>query len=81
MIPQDFNDLATLFNSPWFMLLIVWSMLWKGLALWHAGQRKQKVWFIILFIFNTLGLLEILYLLFVAKAIVEIKIVRDRQEK
>ncbi len=48
-----------------FILLaaIVWSLIWKGIALWHAGRNKQKAWFILLLIFNTLGLLPIGYLL------------------
>ena len=34
-----------------------------------------------LFIFNTFGILEIIYLLFVAKAIIEIKLVSDEKKK
>jgi len=43
--------------------LITWSLFWKGLALWKAGTRKEKTWFIILFLVNTVGILEIIYLL------------------
>ena len=43
--------------------IIIWSMAWKGLALWTAGTRKEKVWFIVLFLVNTVGILEIIYLL------------------
>jgi len=42
--------------------LIVWSALWKGWALWIAGNRKEKVWFIIFFLVNTVGILEIIYI-------------------
>lgn len=41
--------------------LSAWILVWKGLALWRAAQKKQVVWFIILMCFNTLGLLEIIY--------------------
>lgn len=44
------------------ILAIIWSIIWKGIALWCAARNKQKVWFIVLLIINTLGLLEILYL-------------------
>ena len=47
--------------------LMVWSLVWKGMALWHAGRRNEKPWFIILLVLNTVGILEIVYLLFVAK--------------
>jgi hypothetical protein len=44
------------------VLLIVWTLIWKGLALWKAARSSQKSWFIAMLILNTLGILEILYL-------------------
>lgn len=44
------------------IVLVVWSLIWKGFALWRAASRGDKVWFIVLMILNTVGLLEILYL-------------------
>ncbi len=44
------------------LLLVVWSTAWKGVALWRAAGNKQLVWFICLLIFNTLGILEIIYI-------------------
>jgi methionyl-tRNA synthetase len=49
------------------LLLVLWSTFWKGLALWHSGRRGQEWWFIILLILNTVGILEIFYLFFIAK--------------
>jgi hypothetical protein len=49
------------------LLLILWSLFWKGLALWHAGRRNQPWWFVILLILNTAGILEIIYLFGVLK--------------
>lgn len=49
------------------VLVIVWTLLWKGFALWRAGRLNQKYWFIALFIINTFGLLEILYLYIFSK--------------
>jgi hypothetical protein len=45
-----------------FGLAIIWSLVWKGLALWRAAQKNNHAWFIILLVVNTLGILEILYL-------------------
>ena len=42
--------------------LLTWSLAWKGLALWTAGKRGEKKWFILFFLFNTLGIVEIFYL-------------------
>jgi len=45
------------------VLLAIWTLIWKGLALWRAAHREEKVWYVIL---NTAGILEIIYLFFVA---------------
>lgn len=50
------------FNSPWFTPIIIWSLAWKGYALWIAARRGQKIWFVLLFIVNTFGIFEILYI-------------------
>ncbi len=49
------------------MALLVWSIFWKGLALWHSGRRGQPRWFLVLLLVNTLGVLEIVYLFAVLK--------------
>ncbi len=46
------------------LFLVAWEMVWKGIALWKAGTKKQLAWFIVMFIFNTAGILPILYLIF-----------------
>jgi hypothetical protein len=43
-------------------LIIVWSLPWKGVALWKAARNRQLVWFIVLFVVNTLAILEIIYI-------------------
>lgn len=48
--------------------IAIWSALWTGMALWHAAKRDQKGWFIVFLFIHTAGILEILYLVFVAKA-------------
>jgi methionyl-tRNA synthetase len=53
--------------GPWLFLIVLWSFLWKGLALWHAGRRGQLWWFVIILVVNTVGVLEIIYLFFVLK--------------
>jgi hypothetical protein len=45
-------------------VIAVWTLIWKGLALWHAARNNQKIWFVVLIIVNTIGILEILYLAF-----------------
>lgn len=50
-------------HSQWIILLIIfWSLPWKGVALWKAARNGSRGWFLILFLFNTLAVLEILYI-------------------
>ena len=56
--------------SPWNVLLvvlIVWAISWKGIALWRCGRNNQLSWFIAILVFNTAGLLEIIYLRYFQK--------------
>jgi len=43
--------------------LVIWTLIWKGIALWKCGRNNQLGWFIVLLIINTAGILEIIYLL------------------
>jgi len=58
-------------GSPMFNVLIlilaIWTIPWKGYALWLCVKRNQKVWFIVILILNTVGILEIFYIFKIAK--------------
>ncbi len=49
-----------------FAAVIVWTLVWKGLALWRAAREESKWWFVALMVVNTLGILEIVYLFFLS---------------
>ena len=48
---------------PLLAVAAVWTVILKGFALWYAARGKQKWWFIALLVVNTLGILEIIYLI------------------
>ena len=57
-------------GSSWFTflpLLLIWSLVWKGISLWHAAKRDEKGWFVVFLVLNTAGILELLYLFLVVK--------------
>lgn len=56
-----------LLSNPWLLLTVLWTLPWKGWALWLAARRKEKVWFIVLLVVNTLAILEIIYIFAIAK--------------
>lgn len=51
----------------WLIPLIIWSVIWKGLALWKSARHNQLAWFVVMLVLNTAGILEIIYLLFFQK--------------
>ncbi len=57
-----------LIQNQWIILLaLIWTIPWKGVALWKSARLKDKWWFIALLVINTLGLLEILYIFIFSK--------------
>jgi hypothetical protein len=47
----------------WLLLvIIIWSVLWKLAAMWKSARKGQPIWFVVLALLNTIGILEILYI-------------------
>lgn len=79
------------FDTGWFMnvplwsvpflglafVAAIWSLAWKGLALWHAGRQGDNWWFIAILLINSVGILEIVYLFFVLKLKFDQLLVKD----
>ena len=49
------------------ILVLLWSIPWKGYALWLAARKGDRKWFIALLVVNTVGLLEIFYIFYFSK--------------
>lgn len=56
------NPLFALFIVA-IVLLALWDGVWKVIAMWKSARNNQLAWFICLAIFNTAGILPILYIL------------------
>lgn len=50
-----------------FVAIVIWTIPWKGVALWRSARNGQKVWFVLLLILNTLAILEIIYIFIFSK--------------
>lgn len=44
------------------LLAILWTLPWKGWALWLSARNTHKWWFVVLLILNTLAILDIIYI-------------------
>jgi len=54
-------------NPVLIFLILVWTLPWKGLALWKAAKNNHKGWVVVLLVLNTLAILEILYIFVFSK--------------
>ncbi len=48
-------------------VLMVWSLVWKCYSVWTAVKAGHKKWFVALLLFNTLGILDMIYIFYIAK--------------
>lgn len=60
------ESLIALPRADWFLLaaamLVLWSIPWKGYALWVAAKNTHRWWFVLLLLVNTVAILEIVYI-------------------
>ena len=61
------------------ILLIIWEGIWKGIGLWKSAKKGHIVWFVCIFVLNTLGILPILYIYVFSKKRVEKKVSKKRR--
>jgi len=54
-------------NPVLLLTITVWVLIWKGWALWISARKSSKVWFVVILVLNTLGILPILYIFFFSK--------------
>ncbi|MGQ0827137.1 MAG: DUF5652 family protein [Bacteroidota bacterium] len=50
----------------WFMpviiVLIIWEIIWKLIAMWKAAKNNHLAWFVCIALINTIGILPIVYI-------------------
>lgn len=49
------------------ILGMIWTLAWKGWALWLSARKGHKIWFVAMLILSTLGILPILYIFVFSK--------------
>ena len=66
MVLENLNNFFI--QNLWLLSLIVtWELVWKAIALWRTSKLNHKIWFVLMLITNTIGILPILYLIFTRK--------------
>jgi hypothetical protein len=50
-----------------FLTLVAWEGIWKSIAMWKSARNNDLAWFVCIAVFNTVGLLPIIYILWERK--------------
>lgn len=69
-MPQEtFISIQHFFETHPLLLVVIiaWTLIWKGFALWKAARLSHRRWFVAILVLNTVGILDIIYLYFIAK--------------
>ncbi|HOG36389.1 MAG TPA: DUF5652 family protein [Paludibacteraceae bacterium] len=59
---EIFQNYPTWF-LPILIVLVLWDVVWKVIAMWKSARNNHLIWFICITIFNTIGILPIVYIL------------------
>lgn len=65
----------------WIYFLLVWTMTWKAIGSWKAARNGHLIWFLAIFIINTVGILPIIYIFFFQRLTFSRKSVKKRIKK
>ena len=65
LTPERLQHLGEIIHRflPLIIIVSIWDSIWKLIAVWRAARANQLAWFICLGIFNTVGILPIIYIL------------------
>lgn len=68
-----------------FILIVIvsiWDSVWKAISLWKSARNGHLVWFICLLVFNTVGILPIIYIFLFSEKLKEdsSKKIEDKKE-
>lgn len=69
MMATYFDPILDVFGLPAWLLIIVvvWTLAWKGVALWKSARNSHPIWFVAFLLIHTVGILEILYIFLFSK--------------
>ncbi len=56
-------DFLNIQNKTFFVIYTMLFVALKGFVLWRASKNDHKIWFVAVLFLNTLGIVEIIYLL------------------
>ncbi|MGE0792712.1 MAG: DUF5652 family protein [Candidatus Woesearchaeota archaeon] len=76
------QDIMFFMGFIWLIVVLsIWESVWKAIAMWKSARNNQLAWFICILIFNTIGILPILYIFVFQPKKVEKKKIEVKNKK
>jgi methionyl-tRNA synthetase len=77
------NAIAQSMGLPIWALFValIWSLFWKAIAMWKSARLNQPIWFALLLLINTVGILEILYIFLFSEIKIGKKTIKVNRKK
>lgn len=56
-------------NIPMWLIwaITIWDLAWRAVGVWKSTMKKQPIWSVVFVLFQTLGILPILYIFVFSK--------------
>lgn len=54
---------------PIILIIVIWDIIWKLVAMWYASRNNHLAWYIVLAIINSVGVLPIFYIFIICKSV------------
>jgi len=65
LLENYFSNLASglgITETTLFISLVVWDLAWRSAGVWKSTKNNQPVWSVLFVLFQTIGILPILYI-------------------
>ncbi len=67
MVASELAWLTLASFVPFLIILGIWELVWKAIALWKSARNNQLAWYVFILVLNTAGILPIVYILWFQK--------------
>jgi hypothetical protein len=74
-------DFAALGLTWWMLLIIIWDLAWRVAAVWKSTRLNHPMWSVVFVLFQSVGILPILYIFLFSKMKLDEKVSKKRRKK
>lgn len=65
----------------WIVLIIVWDLVWRVAGVWKSTKLNHPIWSVVFVLFQTVGIVPILYIFLFSKINLDEKTSKKKRKK